>query len=211
VPEIRSIDKDFLQKITGIIEENISNEQFGVSELANEIGMSRSNLLRKVKKLTNLSVSQFIRNARLKTANEMMLEGIYTVSEVSFKVGFSSTSYFIKCFRELYGYPPGEAGKREIAEEKEVTEDASEPEKKRTIPIVDAYIIVVLFAIILFVTLKPFLFQQKISEKSIAVLPFKNDSNDSTNVYFINGLMESTLNNLQKFKDLNVISRTSVE
>jgi TolB-like protein/Tfp pilus assembly protein PilF len=48
-------------------------------------------------------------------------------------------------------------------------------------------------------------------EKSIAVLPFKNDSNDSTNVYLINGLMESTLNNLQKIKDLKVISRTSTE
>ena len=50
-----------------------------------------------------------------------------------------------------------------------------------------------------------------ISEKSIAVLPFINDSNDSTNIYFINGLMESTLNNLQKFEGLRVISRTSVE
>src|SRR5690606_8852992 len=48
-------------------------------------------------------------------------------------------------------------------------------------------------------------------EKSIAVLPFKNDSNDSTNIYLINGLMESTLNNLQKIKDLKVISRTSSE
>ena len=66
--EFRAIDKEFLQKITEIIEKNISNEQFGVSELADEIGMSRSNLLRKVKKLTNLSVSQFIRNVRLENA-----------------------------------------------------------------------------------------------------------------------------------------------
>ena len=52
---------------------------------------------------------------------------------------------------------------------------------------------------------------QTIAKKSIAVLPFINDSNDSTNVYIINGLMESTLNNLQKIKELRVISRTSVE
>ncbi|MCK5337888.1 MAG: hypothetical protein KAJ50_03715, partial [Bacteroidales bacterium] len=54
-------------------------------------------------------------------------------------------------------------------------------------------------------------FDQTISKKSIAVLPFINDSNDSSNVYIINGLMESTLNNLQKIEDLRVISRTSVE
>ena len=59
------IENDFLKKITEIIEENISNEQFGVSELARETGMSRSNLLRKVKSLTNLSVSVFIRQVRL--------------------------------------------------------------------------------------------------------------------------------------------------
>ena len=53
---------------------------------------------------------------------------------------------------------------------------------------------------------------QKISlEKSIAVLPFKNESNDSTNLYFVNGLMEASLGNLQKIEDLRVISRTSVE
>jgi AraC-like DNA-binding protein len=117
VPGIRAIDKEFLQKITELIEENISNEQFGVSELAADIGMSRSNLLRKVKKLTDLSVSQFIRNIRLQEAKVMMEEGSFTVSEVSIKVGFGSTSYFIKCFREHYGFPPGEVGKRENIEE----------------------------------------------------------------------------------------------
>jgi len=75
--------------------------------------MSRSNLLRKVKKLTNLSVSQFIRQVRLQRAMEMLKQTSLNVSEISFEVGFSSTSYFIKCFRDFYGYPPGEAGKRD--------------------------------------------------------------------------------------------------
>ena len=211
MPETRKIDQDFLQKIIGIIHENIADERFGVSELSGEIGMSRSNLLRKVKKLTNLSVSQFIRNVRLERGKEMMEDEIYTVSEVSYRVGFSSTSYFIKCFREYYGYPPGEVGKREIIEESNTDKTTSETKKRKTIPLAGAYIIVVLFALVIFVTFKPLIFKQKGTEKSIAVLPFQNDSNDSTNVYFINGLMESTLNNLQKIKDLRVISRTSVE
>jgi TolB-like protein/AraC-like DNA-binding protein len=211
MPEISFMDKDFLQKITDIIEENIHDERFGVSELAGEIGMSRSNLLRRVKKLSGLSVSRFIRNVRLKMAMEMMEEGNYTVSEVSYKVGFSSTSYFIKCFREHYGFPPGEVKAQEITDDIEIAEDISGRKKKRSIPVAGAYFLIVLFGIVLFVTLKPILFRQKGKEISIAVLPFKNDSNDSTNVYFINGLMESTLNNLQKIQDLRVISRTSVE
>ena len=209
--EIRNIDKDFLQKITEIIQDNISNEQFGVSELASEIRMSRSNLLRKVKKLTNLSVSQFIRNVRLKRAKEMMEEEIYTVSEVSYSVGFSSTSYFIKCFREYYGYPPGETIERKTQEEIECVEEKPAQKERKRIPVAGTYIVIFLLAIILFFMIKPILLKQNNTEKSIAVLPFKNDSGDSTNIYFVNGLMESTLNNLQQIKDLRVISRTSVE
>ena len=61
MPDSNFAENEFLKKLTGIIEANLSDDQFGVSELANVIGMSRSNLLRKVKKSTNLSVSQFIR------------------------------------------------------------------------------------------------------------------------------------------------------
>ena len=110
------IENDFLKKIKAIIEANISNENFGVSELAREAGMSRSNLLRKVKSLCNLSVSVFIRQVRLENAMEMLRQEDLNVSEVSYRVGFSSTSYFIKCFREHYGYPPGEVGNDEAGE-----------------------------------------------------------------------------------------------
>ncbi len=107
-----STENDFISKISDIIEENLSNEQFGVSELAREVGMSRSNLLRKIKKLRKISVSQFIREVRLMNAMEMLKQTSLTVSEVTYKVGFGSTSYFIKCFHDHYGYPPGEVGKR---------------------------------------------------------------------------------------------------
>jgi len=119
----RSMENDFLQKIKIIIEQNISNEQFGVSELASEMGMSRSNLLRKVKSLTNLSVSRFIRQLRLEKAMEMLQKDTFNVSEISFKVGFSSTSYFIKCFRELYGYSPGETANQGSTESLSGNED----------------------------------------------------------------------------------------
>jgi class 3 adenylate cyclase len=111
-------ENDFLQKITEVIEENLPDEQFGVSELAREMGMSRSSLLRKVKKETQLSVSQFIRDLRLKRAMDMLKDTSETVSEISYQVGFKSSSYFIKCFREHYGYPPGEAEKRDFDQSK---------------------------------------------------------------------------------------------
>jgi class 3 adenylate cyclase/TolB-like protein/tetratricopeptide (TPR) repeat protein len=76
--------------------------------------MSRSNLLRKISKITGLSASQFIRQVRLENAMELLKDGSWNVSEVSFKVGFNSTSYFIKCFREHFGYPPGEIGRKEV-------------------------------------------------------------------------------------------------
>jgi TolB-like protein/AraC-like DNA-binding protein/Tfp pilus assembly protein PilF len=204
-----SIENSFLGKITGIIEENISNEQFGVSELARETGMSRSNLLRKIKKLTNLSASQFIRNVRLQRAMEILKQSSLNVSEVSYEVGFSSTSYFIKCFRDQYGYPPGEVGKREQIENDAVQHYL--PGKRRKVIIVVATSIIALLAAVLIILFQPLLSGQKHHEKSIAVLPFINDSNDSSNIYIINGLMESILDNLQKIKDLRVISRTSVE
>lgn len=208
MPESSSSNNEFLVKITEVIEANISNEQFGVSELADDIGMSRSNLLRKVKKETNLSVSQFIRQVRLESAMELLKETSDNVSEVSYKVGFNSTSYFIKCFHDHYGYPPGEAGKQEESENEPVPID--QPKKKLFIPIVVSIFFIVVLTAVLFYVLKPLSTDQK-QEKSIAVLPFKNDSNDSTNVYLINGLMESILNNLQQIEDLRVISRTSVE
>jgi class 3 adenylate cyclase/TolB-like protein/Tfp pilus assembly protein PilF len=104
-------EADFINQANTIVLENVSNEQFGVSELAEVMNMSRSTLLRKIKKHTQLSASQFIRQVRLQKGMEMVTQNTLTVSEISYQVGFGSTSYFIKCFREYYGYPPGEVGK----------------------------------------------------------------------------------------------------
>jgi len=198
----------FIEQAEALILENLGNEQFGVSELADAMNMSRSNLLRKIKKRTKLSASQFIRQVRLKEAMELLREGSSTVSEISYQVGFGSTSYFIKCFRELYGYPPGEVGKVSI----EVESEKHKPNyfKLYRWPIIAGLSIVLLVVAFLLFRKKEAVHKLEI-EKSIAVLPFKNESADSTNLYFVNGLMESALNNLQKIEALRVISRTSVE
>lgn len=208
MPDPSSTNNDFISKITEIIEENISNEQFGVSELAGKTGMSRSNLLRKIKKLTNVSASQFINQVRLKNAMVLLKQNTLNVSEVGYAVGFSSTSYFIKCFREYYGYPPGDVGKRD---EIDNNSEGLNKRKKEKYLIPGFITGAVLLAVIVFIVFKPFSTKHKELDKSIAVLPFIDDSNDSSNIYIINGLMEAILNNLQQIKDLRVISRTSVE
>lgn len=204
---------EFIEKAEAIILENISDEQFGVSELAEAMNMSRSNLLRKIKRDTQLSASVFIRNVRLARALELLKQNSLTVSEVSYQVGFGNTSYFIKCFRELYGHSPGETGKKLLSVEP-VTDPGDDPVNMPKRPKWAVLSIVALVVMVVFVLLLRK--EQAVTapdgpEKSIAVLPFRNESSDTLNLYFVNGLMESTLNNLQKIGDLRVISRTSVE
>ncbi|WCO03178.1 helix-turn-helix domain-containing protein [Psychroserpens ponticola] len=213
----------FIELAEALILENISNEQFGVSELADLMNMSRSNLLRKIKKQTQGSASQFIREVRLQKGMTLLEETELTVSEISYQVGFSNNSYFIKCFRDYYGYSPGESRKKideqvELIQEDSQNTDTIEVAKKGFF---QQYRIQIRLAAALIAVIVVFLFFPKETlnadkkdtnlKKSIAVLPFKNMSSDSNNLYFVNGLMESTLNNLQKIEDLRVISRTSVE
>jgi len=200
------IGGDFIDKVEVLIVENLSNEQFGVSELAEAMHMSRSNLLRKIKKQTQLSASQFIRQVRLEKGMELLKQTSLTVSEISYQVGFGSTSYFIKCFREHYGHPPGEVGKGTLESEPAPMHFS----KKYRWQIIALASLVILAISFLLFSEKHVVPEVKL-EKSIAVLPFKNESSDSTNLYFVNGLMESALGNLQKIEDLRVISRTSVE
>jgi len=210
-----SFQGEFIEQAEALILENFSNEQFGVSELADLMNMSRSNLLRKIKKLTKLSASQFIRQIRIQKGMELLDKTELTVSEISYKVGFRNSSYFIKCFREHYGFSPGEVRKRAF---EEVAIEAIDDTQKSFFKQNRLLIIVVTFLLMVFGAF--FLFNKTLTtssienidvEKSIAVLPFKNMSSDSTNLYFVNGLMESSLNKLQKIEDLRVISRTSVE
>lgn len=206
----------FLQKIESIVEENLADENFGVSELAEMANMSRSNLLRKVKKETDESVSVLIRNVRLGKAKVLLQDDTLTVSEVSYQVGFKSTSYFTKCFREFYGHTPGQIA-TETVEKEEISnvvqsQASSQPPHKRKLTLAGLLISVVVFtiAILLWVNLKAKSTNYDLS-KSIAILPFKNDSNDSSNEYFMNGLMGAILDNFQKIEDIEISSRTTIE
>ncbi|HZY81517.1 MAG TPA: helix-turn-helix domain-containing protein [Cyclobacteriaceae bacterium] len=202
----RSPDTEFLELVIATIQDNMHDEQFGVTELADKMNMSRSNLLLKIKKAGDTSVNQLIKETRLKRSMELLKTTSLNVSEVSHKVGFNSASYFIKCFREHYGYPPGEAGKEVNIEAPAVPGKTGNRKTFLIAGIISIAAVIIVSVVALYPTRS-----KDVGEKSVLVLPFKNDSNDSTNVYLINGLMESTLNNLQKIEDLRVLSRTSAE
>src|SRR5690606_35212224 len=103
---VPSNQKVFIEKLTGVIEKNISDDKFNVEILSKEIGMSRSQLHRKMKALTNQSPSEFIRVFRLKRAADLIKQDAGNIAEISYKVGFNSQAYFTKLFQEMYGCTP---------------------------------------------------------------------------------------------------------
>lgn len=222
-------DEAFLKRLRAIVEANLSNEQFGVSELARELRMSRSHIYRRLKVITGHSISRFIRTARLEKALQILRENDVTASEVAYKVGFKSPAYFNHCFHEHFGFPPGEVKNKEFPEEKEelngldVTKSTSEFQQREIVAsrLSNALIrnrffqiSVILFVLIiitgiLFYTIN--IFSEKNKELSIIVLPFKNLSNDQSNQYFADGITEDIMNNLYWITSMRVVSRTSAE
>ncbi len=100
------MDKAFLVKSTELIEAAISEPDLSVESLSISLGMSRSQLFRKFKALTNTTPSQFIRSVRLKKASELLGNHAYNVNEVAFMVGFIDSSHFIASFKKYYGLTP---------------------------------------------------------------------------------------------------------
>ncbi len=100
------IDQDFLQQLVGFINTQISDASLNVESLSEKMFLSRSQLYRKTKALTGISVNALIRKIRLRKAKTLLQKGNLTVSEVCFAVGFSSPSYFSKSFKKEFGELP---------------------------------------------------------------------------------------------------------
>ncbi len=100
-------EAQFLEKFKAAVRAKLAKTELNVEELGADLGMSRVQLYRKVKALTGLSPVELIRMTRLKRAETLLRQGGKTVSEVAYEVGFSSPSYFSKCFRDYFGCSPG--------------------------------------------------------------------------------------------------------
>lgn len=103
-----AIDSSLLTDMEKIIEDNVNNPALNVNFVAQQLGMSRSGLFAKIKSLTDTTPNEMIQVIRLRKAAQMLLEDKYSVSEISFLVGFNSASYFTKCFVKQFGVRPAE-------------------------------------------------------------------------------------------------------
>lgn len=105
---LNKLDHEFLQKITSIIKENMELEKMDIGFIADKMCMSHSTLYRKIKGLTSMSANEFIRKIKMQKSLELLSSGNYTISEISYMLGFSTTAYFRQCFKNEYGKSPSE-------------------------------------------------------------------------------------------------------
>lgn len=105
-PPVRTHDEAFLGKMHDLIEEHLSEEEFNVTSLAAMMGLSRSSLFSKVKTLTGRSPQEILSDIRLSRARALLLTHEFNISEVAYKVGFSTLNGLSRAFKNKYGVPP---------------------------------------------------------------------------------------------------------
>jgi len=194
-----------------IILKHLEDEDFNVGKLALEIGLGRSQVLRKVKNSTGKTVNQLIKEIRLSESIKLLQKEEFTASEISYKIGFSSPQYFNKCFHDFYGFPPGEFKNKEFKNVNPTQTNLSRFKEKY---------LKFLFPLLALSFLILFLYQRsynsinntqetKVHKSSIAILPFLNLSKNENQEYFSDGMTDAITMELSKIDSLRVISRTS--
>lgn len=110
---ITSIDEQLIEKALECLEKNMDNGDYSVQEFSQDLGMDRTVLYKKMQSITGLAPSEFIRSIRLKRAAQFLIQGQYSVAEVSEKVGFNTQKYFSKYFKEAFGVSPSKYAQNE--------------------------------------------------------------------------------------------------
>ncbi len=105
------IENELLKKAIAQVEKNLSNEHYSVEDLSRDLCMSRMTFYRKIQSLTGQKPTEFMRTIRLRKAAEMLKDEEKSITEISYATGFSSVSYFSRCFRTMFGVPPTQFGK----------------------------------------------------------------------------------------------------
>lgn len=105
---INSADERFIEKVKEVLDAHLADDSFTVEKFSESMTMSRMQLHRKLKALTGLTTSEFLRTERLKVAAVLLKDPSLNINEIGYQVGFSSPSYFTKCFKEVYGMLPSE-------------------------------------------------------------------------------------------------------
>jgi signal transduction histidine kinase/DNA-binding response OmpR family regulator len=105
---VTSLDERLLQNAIQFVEANLDNTELGVDKMATDMGMSRTNLHRKIKAITGQSTSEFIQDFRLRRAAILIEKKVNNISQIAYQVGFTDQSYFSKCFKKKFSVSPSE-------------------------------------------------------------------------------------------------------
>ncbi len=225
-------DQVLIRKLRAIVLENLDDEDFNVQTLAFTYGISRSQLHRKLKRIKGQSISQFIREIRLNEAMKMLKNDEASVSEIAYRVGFSSTSYFNTCFHNHYGYSPGKVKHHSYSKEDGLVEAPTIPKennslsgkkahaekeggnvKKKLSSTLQLLMIATLVAVFLLVSLTVKQSNRTTTllkePKSIAILPLDHLSDNMEQEYLTAGIHDALIGELGTIKGLRVISRIS--
>ena len=204
------MDSDFIKKLEEAIEANLSDPAFGVEELVHHSGISRSGLLKKVRSITGKSLSQLIREYRLKKALEMLQTEDLTVFEVAEKTGFSSAAYFATSFRKHFGYSPGKTIVQQntpdsIEPHPNVSLNGDVPNHNKIPPsriaLFGGVLVVVLATAVLIVLSAT---GRLVKENSIAVLPFRINSQNAETATLTEILWEEVITTLAQVEVFDV-------
>ncbi|MEI6048772.1 MAG: helix-turn-helix domain-containing protein [Bacteroidota bacterium] len=215
----------FLKKLTDLVLENLRNENFGVNELASLSGMSPPMLNRRLRAINNKNVNQFILEVRLCKAMEMLQNEDLNANEISCRVGFRSPTYFNKCFHEFFGFAPGQFKKGDI-----INPDPNilTPEKAECNPTKNVrrkYLTAFPGILILIILLGSggFLIIKKLNKSgwldtlfssdkriSIAVMPFRNMTSDTTWNMWQDVIQECLISSLSNNQELKVRQQETI-
>jgi AraC-like DNA-binding protein/TolB-like protein len=209
-------DKEFVDRLSRIVLENLGDENFGVKELAQKSGINKVVLNQRLQKINKKHVNQFIREIRLQKALELIQEDRLTIAEISYITGFRSPTYFNKCFHEYFGYPPGKIKKEErngtqyvINETFELQANQIKPKRNVSLFLVSA--VVVLLTTGMFLIYRFYFRPDKTNNLvsadgriSLVVMPFRNMTNDTALNIWQEGIQFNLISLLSNSEELKV-------
>lgn len=110
--EVKGYDEELMERIMKVVNENLSDSDFNVEKMCDEVGVSRTQLHRKLKEMTGVPTSEFLRNIRLNEAARLIREHKINITQVSYMVGFANNSHFSTAFKKYFGMSPTEYAAR---------------------------------------------------------------------------------------------------
>ncbi len=195
----------FISRDRQVVLDNLLNPQFGVSSLSDELGISRSELYRRIKEAEQKSASQFIREIRLERSLELLKTDQYSITEIAYMVGFNSPTYFSSSFKEYFGYSPSTADQNGHSFVEPNSNNTSKP-RKWTIPAFLGALAILIGAFWIFSMAGNGIPEK---EKSLAVLKFDYLGTDTAQTYMAHALADEVLNSLSNLSMLKVVTASS--